>query len=92
MDAAQIEHTPRSSRAAHREEEANERRAGAARIEPRGSAFRFSTLACAEPDALGPRPGQVADGHSEASLVLALFSLRDMKGQDGKGTKTGQFT
>ena len=33
----------------------------------------------------------LADGHSGASLVLALFFLRDMKGQDGKGTKTRQF-
>jgi hypothetical protein len=33
----------------------------------------------------------LADGHSEASLVLALFVLRDMMGQDGKGTKTRQF-
>ena len=86
------DHVSRLRSGSTQRKEANERRAGAARIEPRVSAFRLSTLACAEPDALGPRPGQVADGHSEASLVLALFFLRDMKGQDGKGTKTGQFT
>src|SRR5262249_50581874 len=33
----------------------------------------------------------LADGHSDASLVLVLFFLRDMKGQDGKGRKTRQF-
>jgi len=33
----------------------------------------------------------LAGGHSEASLVLVLFFLRDMKGQDGKGKKTRQF-
>jgi hypothetical protein len=52
----------------------------------RGCCPRFS------PDRGQNRPPLVlADGHSEASLVLALFFLRDMKGQDVEGTKTRQF-